>query len=230
MTETFPLIEVSGPPRERGRQFGQAAKARVHLGFAHYSRQIEKLGLGRAGVAELAHAYLPIIEAFDADYVPEMRGISEGADIDFESVVLLNARTEILQLAERPALRARLQGTKDDLDGCTAVVAMPGATADGRLIDAQNRGWKAECADTAVVLHIRSDDGPDILTFTEARHPLLGLSRPAGARPAAPVGRADRAGDGQGGTFRRLRNPPIRFAARRAKTPGTTLPRRWRWW
>src|ERR1019366_1342673 len=47
-------------------------------------------------------------------------------------------------------------------------VVMPGATADGRLIHAQNWDWKAECVETAVVLHVRSDDGPDMLTFTEA--------------------------------------------------------------
>jgi isopenicillin-N N-acyltransferase-like protein len=45
---------------------------------------------------------------------------------------------------------------------------MPEATAEGRLIHAQNWDWKAECAETAVVLRIRRDDGPDILTFTEA--------------------------------------------------------------
>jgi isopenicillin-N N-acyltransferase-like protein len=44
----------------------------------------------------------------------------------------------------------------------------PQATADGRLIHAQNWDWKSECAETAVVLKIRRDDGPDILTFTEA--------------------------------------------------------------
>jgi isopenicillin-N N-acyltransferase-like protein len=45
---------------------------------------------------------------------------------------------------------------------------MPEATAARRLIHAQNWDWKAECAETAVVLRIRRSDGPDILTFTEA--------------------------------------------------------------
>ena len=53
-------------------------------------------------------------------------------------------------------------------DACTGVVALPSATRDGRLIHAQNWDWKAECAETAVVLKIHRDDGPDILTFTEA--------------------------------------------------------------
>ncbi len=165
MTEAFPLIEVSGAPHARGLQYGRQAKSRVHLGVAHYAEQLGRLNLDHAGVGRLVHAYLPLIERFDPDYITEMRGIAEGAEIAFEDVVLLNARTEILQLAARPELRAKLQ---DDLDGCTAVVAMPDATAGKRLIHAQNWDWKAECADTAVVLHIRREDGPDILTFTEA--------------------------------------------------------------
>jgi isopenicillin-N N-acyltransferase-like protein len=45
---------------------------------------------------------------------------------------------------------------------------MPPAAAAGRLIHAQNWDWKAECAHTTVVLKVRRDDGPDVLTFTEA--------------------------------------------------------------
>src|ERR1700744_2034288 len=91
-----------------------------------------------------------------------MRGIASGADMELADIVLLNARTEILKLAEKPALRAALA------DGCTAVAVMPEATSDNVLIHAQNWDWKAECSETAVVLHIRRNDGPDILTFTEA--------------------------------------------------------------
>ena len=41
-------------------------------------------------------------------------------------------------------------------------------TADGVLLHGQNWDWRAECAETGVVLRIRREDGPDILTFTEA--------------------------------------------------------------
>jgi len=164
MTEPFPLIEVSGPPHERGRQYGRQAAARIRRGVAHYSGQLARLDLDGRGVAGLVHAYLPVIEQFDPSYLEEMRGIAAGADLAFEDVVLLNARTEILKLAQHPELRAQLA----EAEGCTGLVAMPGATADGSLLHAQNWDWKAECVETAVVLHIRRDDGPDILTFTEA--------------------------------------------------------------
>ena len=166
MAEAFPLIDVSGAPYERGRQYGQQAAGRIRKGVAHYGAQLGRLGLDEAAVAGLVTAYLPVIRDFDADHVVEMEGIAAGAGIPFAHVALLNARTEILKLAERPALRARLAGA--DPDGCTGAIAMPEATADGLLLHAQNWDWKADCAETSVVLRIRREDGPDILTFTEA--------------------------------------------------------------
>lgn len=166
MVEPFPLIEISGPPRERGRQYGQKAAGRIKKGTTHYFAQLKELSLDAKGVAALVRDYLPVIEAFEPSYIEEMRGIAEGADIPFEDVVLLNARTEIIKLAN-PAIRARLK-TPEDPDGCTGVVVMPQASANGRLIHAQNWDWKRECAETAVVLKVRRDDGPDLMTFTEA--------------------------------------------------------------
>lgn len=166
MVEPFPLIEISGPPRERGRQYGQKAAGRIKKGTTHYFAQLKELSLDAKGVAELVRDYLPVIEGFEPSYIQEMRGIAEGADVPFEDIVLLNARTEILKLAN-PTIRARLKAP-DEPDGCTGLVALPAATANGRLIHAQNWDWKRECAETAVVLKVRRDDGPDLMTFTEA--------------------------------------------------------------
>jgi isopenicillin-N N-acyltransferase-like protein len=170
MVTPCPLIELSGRPYERGRDYGRKARERILKGIGHYSVQLKAVQVEASDVRSLVNDYLPVIEGFDATYVEEMRGIAEGADVSFEEIALLNARTEILKLGQRPDLRARLSAAaqKDDPDGCTGVVAMPGATRDGRLIHAQNWDWKAECAETAVVLRIRRDDGPDILTFAEA--------------------------------------------------------------
>jgi len=167
MAEAFPLIEASGPPRERGRQYGEQAAGRVRLGGEHYTEQLRGLSLGQQDIHALVHEYLPEIERFDPAYIEEMRGIAEGARVEFETIVLLNARTEVLKLGQRPDLRRRLAASGEP-EGCTGVVALPQATQSGRLVHAQNWDWKAECAETAVVLHIKRSDGPDILTFTEA--------------------------------------------------------------
>jgi isopenicillin-N N-acyltransferase-like protein len=175
MIEPCPLIDVSGPPLERGRQHGRQAAERIRRGVADYSAQLLRSGFGDAELKEAVDGYLPVIDGFDPHYVTEMRGIAEGAGLPFEQIVLLNARTEILQIAsrrernrKRQAGRAGEGGVDDDPDGCTGVVVLPEATADGRLIHAQNWDWKAGCADTAIVLRVKRDDGPDYITFTEA--------------------------------------------------------------
>ena len=47
-------------------------------------------------------------------------------------------------------------------------MVLPEASADGKLLHGQNWDWRAECAETGVVLRINREDGPTVLTFTEA--------------------------------------------------------------
>ena len=161
----FPLIDVSGAPRERGHQYGQQAAERIMRGIAHYSSQLEARKLGWDDIREITQRFEPTIASFDASYIEEMHGIADGAGVEYAAIVLLNARTELLKLALR---REKGEPMPEDPDGCTGLIALPQATASGRVIHAQNWDWKVECTETAVVLRIRRDDGPDILTFTEA--------------------------------------------------------------
>lgn len=164
--EPFPLIELSGPPEARGRAYGRAAKARVHRSLSHYGSQLSGQGMDASRVRAMARAFVPRIEAFEPAFVQEMRGIAEGADCAFEDVVMLNCRTEVLQLAKRAEAAAKANAAEPD--GCTGAILLPEATADGVLIHGQNWDWKKECAETGVVLRIRREDGPDVLTFVEA--------------------------------------------------------------
>ena len=163
-TEPFPLIELSGGPRERGLQYGNQARDRIRRSVQLYG------GAASAGgdpehIRRLATSFLPLIEAYDPLYVEEMRGMAEGAGVELADIALVNARTEILRLTQPPP---KVNVPQEDPDGCTGAVLMPAATAEGRLLHGQNWDWRRECADTGVVLRIRRDDGPDILTFTEA--------------------------------------------------------------
>lgn len=162
--DPFPLIELSGGAEARGRQYGQHAAERIRKGIAHYGGQMAKDGADAARIRRLALDFLPRIEAFAPHFVEEMRGIAEGATVELADIVMLNCRTEVLQLAKRnPA-------AEDDRnpDGCTGAILLPEATADGALIHGQNWDWKRECVETTVVLRVRRDDGPDILTMVEA--------------------------------------------------------------
>ncbi len=164
MTVTpFPLVEISGAPRARGRLYGEQARQRIAASVDLYAGSLGRLGFATPDIERFTAAFRPRLSAFAPDLVEEMEGIAEGAGVDFAAIMLVNARTEVLQLARRE------KGVSDDEpDGCTGAVVLPGETRDGELIHGQNWDWKAECAETSVVVRILRDDGPDLLTFTEA--------------------------------------------------------------
>lgn len=159
----FPLIEIAGPPRERGRMYGEKARDRILLSAGLYTDQLRRLGFDDANIERLVAAFLPRIRDWAPDLVTEMEGIAEGAGVDLSAIVLVNARTEVMQLARLEAGVA-----EEEPDGCTGAVLLPEVTRDGTVIHGQNWDWRAECADTSIVLRILREDGPDILTFTEA--------------------------------------------------------------
>jgi hypothetical protein len=153
----FPLIEVSGTPRARGRAYGEAARQRVRASAHLYADRLA--GLGIADPGPLIEAFVPRIAAFDAAHLEEMEGIAEGAGLKLNDIVLINARTEIVAMAHK---------REEIVDGCTGVVVLPERSAGGHLIHAQNWDWLKDCAETGVVLKVARDDGPSFLTFTEA--------------------------------------------------------------
>lgn len=167
MVEPFPFIDVSGSPYERGRQHGAAVPARVKRSIELYGGQLVDLGYDTVAKSRLIAEFAREIEAFGAHYVEEMRGIADGAGVTLEDIVMVNARTEVMAKARLEKAKPVETGEELD-DGCTGAVILPERSATGELIHGQNWDWKAECAETAIVLRVRRDDGPDFLTFVEA--------------------------------------------------------------
>lgn len=164
-TQMFPLIELRGDARARGLQYGAQAVDRIRRSVGFYAGQLEAMTLTRTEVRSLVDTFLQKIVEFEPLYVDEMRGIADAAGVDLQDIVMVNARTEVLRMGRQ---QAESQALDRHPDGCTGAVVLPEMSGTKRLLHGQNWDWKAECADTGVVLRIRRDDGPDILTFTEA--------------------------------------------------------------
>jgi hypothetical protein len=172
MIAPFPFVSVSGSPFQRGYQYGAAVPGRVHGSARLYGGQLSELGLSERGRSRLIAECLGQIEDFDPAYLEEMRGVAEGARIDLEQVVMINARTEVVSrarvLAGRPQSREEEAEDQAGADGCTGAVILPERSRNGNLLHGQNWDWRPECVDTAIVLRMYRDDGPDVITFVEA--------------------------------------------------------------
>ena len=161
----FPFVSVSGAPEARGRSYGQQAADRVRKSAKMYGQTLVELGYDAMARTQLINSFAREIENFAPHYLEEMRGIAAGADVPFEDIVMVNARTEVIARARAEKKKA---AELEPGDGCTGALILPTRSANGRLIHGQNWDWRAECAETAIVLRVRNDNGPDMLTFVEA--------------------------------------------------------------
>jgi len=160
MHRPFPLVRIEGSPRDRGLAYGRAAAERIAAGEALYREAMGRRGFDWTEVRRLAAEFRPSIEATDADCMIEIDAISEGAGIDVETVIVINARSEIFN--GRVPDAGALEG------GCTSGLALARATADGRLLHAQNWDFNAACVHSSIVLHLTDEAGHSVLTFVEA--------------------------------------------------------------
>ena len=161
----YPRVVVAGAPRELGRQYGRAAAGRIGRSIEAYAAVFEFYAhMTWAEARRKAQAFVPAISAYDGRCLTQLDGMAEGAGLEFEDLLALNLRSEVMfggtLHGAGPAHRAPGE--------CTAVVALPEATADGHTLLAQNWDWLVHTRETEIVLEAHPDDGPAYVTVVEA--------------------------------------------------------------
>jgi isopenicillin-N N-acyltransferase-like protein len=156
-SQRIPIVYAAGNHYDMGGQIGADRKQVIQEMLAVYRRHFEEEGV-RMGIADweeaILHArkYLPFAEESVPQYVEELRGVAEGADVDFSDLLVLNCVEAI---------------TEDALHtGCTSLAAAPEVTADGSLLVGHNEDWLPDDQDTVYLVHARPDDEPAYLAIT----------------------------------------------------------------
>lgn len=164
-TPTLPVIEISGSPVQRGQQYGEAVRDRIHTALGYYEAAFgASSGLTWEQVTARAARWLEPVQTQAPHLVEEMRGIADGAGTGLLDVLALNARGEVLydesfaQMAAEPEL----------VEGCTSFAAYGEASGDGHVRAGQNWDWRAMVADTVVMLRIVQPPAPTIVMQVEA--------------------------------------------------------------
>ena len=74
----FPFIEIEGTPYELGFQHGAAFKPQVQRSIACYREMfLDYSDLTWERAKELSRRFIPMIEAYNADYLEEIRGVAD---------------------------------------------------------------------------------------------------------------------------------------------------------
>jgi len=173
-SEPVPVVKVKGSHREIGRQIGEACSRQIQhcVENAHVmiSDSYAYLALDWYGATIQSRKYIPFAQERYPQYVEEMMGMSEGAGISFEDMVVLVS----MEAVTSDALH---------LDKCTSFAVSNDRTADGHVLIAHNEDWSpAEEADVFVV-HAEPDDEPPFLAVTYGGYPpavgfnALGISQ-----------------------------------------------------
>jgi len=152
-----PLVRVSGTHREMGRQIGEACRRQVQHGIENARALIadayQQLELTWEGAQIQARKYIPFAQERYPQYVEEMIGVAEGANVPFDDLAIVNA----MEAVAMDALH---------LTRCTSMAVNQERTADGHVLMAHNEDWVPEDEDDVFVIHATPKDEPPFLAMT----------------------------------------------------------------
>ncbi|MBN2387059.1 MAG: hypothetical protein JXB85_08560 [Anaerolineales bacterium] len=152
-----PLVRVSGTHREMGRQIGEATRKQVHHGIEN-SRQLlesayQQLELTWDGAQIQARKYIPFAQERYPQYVEELAGIAEGANVAFDDLAVVNA----MEAVTVDALH---------LTRCTSIAVNDERTSDGHILMAHNEDWVPEDEDDVFIVHASPKEEPPFMAMT----------------------------------------------------------------
>jgi isopenicillin-N N-acyltransferase-like protein len=158
----FPELQARGGPGALGLAHGRTFASQIEYNLAFYKQYLGLSGqVPTAQLMEIARGFVPVIEEHFPEMVEEMDGIAKGAKLTLDEIVLINARTDILAIAE-----TRIQ--REQVPACTALALFGEADGKPAVALGQNWDWDPALADAPVVLRLEPDGAPPLVTLTEA--------------------------------------------------------------
>jgi isopenicillin-N N-acyltransferase-like protein len=150
-SDPIPAIEVSGTHRQVGQQVGETMKPQVQHMMAHMRESLPP-GVTWEDMLEKSRLCLVPSRTIYPQFVEELEGIAEGADVPFEELFLGMCE----ELWETAAWHGGVKG-------CTDFAARGRATADGATLLAHTNDLDLETEKSLVILRIQAGDEPEFL-------------------------------------------------------------------
>jgi isopenicillin-N N-acyltransferase-like protein len=153
---TLPIVDLKGTPYAMGLTHGRTLTTQIKANFNAYLQMIQNSsGLNPDVISILAKKFLPELERAAPQILEEMQGIADGAGVSMETVLVINARSEL--------------AFPDQLGAECTVIGLSGRrTTSGRVLMAQNWDWIPAVKHTTVFFRIQPQGLPRILMLAEA--------------------------------------------------------------
>jgi isopenicillin-N N-acyltransferase-like protein len=169
----IPELKVSGTHREVGQQIGHRMKPALQRMRPRLRTSLPQ-GVSWEEMQRQARLYLDHSRAVYPQYVEELEGIAEGADLCFEEIFLAICEElwepvvwgNCKPSATDPAIQG-IGGIRDGgTGGCTDLVARGRATLDGSTLLAHTNDLAPEAEEDLVVLKVQAADEPEFLAVS----------------------------------------------------------------
>ena len=147
MTKEIPMIEARGNHREVGQQIGQSCQVQIRSMLAGLRLDLPN-GITWPEMLVQSQFYLEFSREVYPQYVEELEGIADGADVPFNEVFLSMCE----ELWESVAWH-----------GCTDMAARGRATLDGSTLVAHTNDLLPQAEENLVILKVQVEDEPEFL-------------------------------------------------------------------
>jgi isopenicillin-N N-acyltransferase-like protein len=162
----FPEVTLTGSPGNRGMSHGRSFRFQIKRNLDFYFRLISTAtGKDPARLLEVASSFAPVLRRLLPEQLEEMEGIAKGSKRKLSEILLINARTDMLVLGRRKPQPRRTQKASA---GCTSLALSERIRGKTLLALGQNWDWRKDLKGGTVILRVKPDKGPRVVTFTEA--------------------------------------------------------------
>src|SRR6266536_2854886 len=163
MKTKLPILSLKGSTYQKGRKHGKRARLEIENNLEVYFRRFKsETELSHDLAISRAAKFLEVINRVSPEYAETMNGVADGSAQDILDITALNVRYELMysqfsKIGLKPMPKTF---------GCTAFATLPVAVESGHLMMAQNWDWIPDVK--GLFLRVRNENGPDVLSFTEA--------------------------------------------------------------
>ncbi len=154
----LPLLICEGGRRERGRIHGEAFREMIQKNIYLCKYMCSKMrNVNMDTLLSEAKKLIQPLRRYDGEIMNEMIGIAEGANVSLVEIVLLNARSELMN---------RFWNLSSVHEGCTTFAVMP-REKNGNIYIAQTWDWLQFSKDLLILLCCKGENGVNFLSVTE---------------------------------------------------------------